>query len=272
MTNSATPICDLIESLMSRGQSRGQAIAEARKAEALLAYVGSGKALEEKRKKERERKQKWRAKTVSNVPGTVPGTESEYISSNNSRSVFTKEAKKEGKILHSADVPGTGELFEPAAAKPTNDWPKNYRDLFWATYPRRCGKAAAMRKLDALAKSGKLPWKTLFDGIGAYVKYVAGTEEQFIKHPATWLNQGCWDDEHKPKGSYNGAFRGPDEKLGFAGLAAKVRYAQAGQQAGPGEPAGSDGPDNGRGDSEERVERMARDRQAALPAPRAHRG
>jgi hypothetical protein len=270
MAESATPICDLIRSLMSRGLSPGQAIEEAAKTEAVLAYAMSGKALEAKRKMERERKQKWRAKTVANVPGTVPGTKSEYISSNNSRSVFTKEMKKESKILHS-DVPGTaGELFEsPSVEKPKGDWPKNYRDVFWATYPKRCGKAAAMKKLEAIAKAGKVPWVTFTAGVGAYVKHVAGTEDRFIKHPVTWLNQGCWDDEHKANGGYNGKVGGRYEGLSFAGLAATVRYGA--KQARDSDAASGEGLAGGRGDSEDRDERMARDRQAALPAPRSQR-
>lgn len=71
--------------------------------------------------------------------------------------------------------------------------PSKEFDAFWATYPRKVGKEAARK---AYAKALK---KTRADKIAAGVEElrirVAGKDQQFTPHPATWLNEGRWDDE-----------------------------------------------------------------------------
>ena len=69
-------------------------------------------------------------------------------------------------------------------------------DLFWAQYPRKIGKQAAFR---AYQKAKGIP------DIGLVLEALsrAKASEQwrrdngrYIPHPATWLNQGRWMDEH----------------------------------------------------------------------------
>lgn len=86
-----------------------------------------------------------------------------------------------------------------------SDWPKDHREQFWSTYPRKTEKQAAMSKLDAIRKSRTVPWAVLFAGVMRYAAHVVGTEHRYIKHPTTWLNRGCWDDELGPP-------RGPDHQ------------------------------------------------------------
>jgi phage replication O-like protein O len=73
-------------------------------------------------------------------------------------------------------------------------------EAFWTAYPKKVGKRAALRA-----------WKKI-KGL-SLVKILQALEEQkqweqwrrehgrFIPHPATWLNQGRWDDQpiDKPK-------------------------------------------------------------------------
>ncbi|GAA2545926.1 hypothetical protein HD598_002135 [Neomicrococcus aestuarii] len=69
---------------------------------------------------------------------------------------------------------------------------------FWAAYPRKVGKQAAIK---AYSKAMKLadPQKIL-EGI----QKIDVTDSQYIPHPATWLNAGRWDDEViKPKETYS---------------------------------------------------------------------
>lgn len=70
-------------------------------------------------------------------------------------------------------------------------WPSDYREQFWAAYPRKVGKAAAMRKLEQIR--GKVPFQRIIDAVRKYCS--ANHDPKFIKHPETWLNKGCWDDE-----------------------------------------------------------------------------
>jgi hypothetical protein len=66
-------------------------------------------------------------------------------------------------------------------------------DRFWIQYPRKVGKEAARK---AFAKAMK---KTTIDKVLSAVEdlriRVAGKDQQFTPHPATWLNEGRWDDE-----------------------------------------------------------------------------
>ncbi len=67
-------------------------------------------------------------------------------------------------------------------------------DTFWAAYPRKIGKQAAKK---AFAKVPKSAWPKLVPAIDAQKKSRQWTVEdgRFIPNPATWLNQGRWDDE-----------------------------------------------------------------------------
>ena len=67
-------------------------------------------------------------------------------------------------------------------------------DVFWSSYPKKIGKAAA-RKAWRKAK-GKPRLGELLESINAQKKTEQWQKDngQFIPHPATWLNQGRWDD------------------------------------------------------------------------------
>jgi hypothetical protein len=64
---------------------------------------------------------------------------------------------------------------------------------FWAAYPRKVGKGAAGR---AWAKAMRV---TTAEAVGAALRAAKWPDDpQYIPHPATWLNQGRWDDEETP--------------------------------------------------------------------------
>lgn len=67
-------------------------------------------------------------------------------------------------------------------------------ESFWGVYPRRIAKKEAMKKFDKAVGDGADPQK-IIDGAKAYSRSVEGKEQKYIAHPATWLNQGRWDDE-----------------------------------------------------------------------------
>jgi len=71
---------------------------------------------------------------------------------------------------------------------------------FWNCYPRRLGKKAAAAKFSAAVKSG-ISSQHLIQAAASYADHCRENriEERFIKHPTTWLHQGCWDDELKPE-------------------------------------------------------------------------
>ncbi len=96
----------------------------------------------------------------------------------------------------------------------------NRFDEFWQAYPRRIGKPLAKAKWDKITNGG-LKTRTLDKDSGSFVcislqatadELIEGAkkyhnknldmktfklkdEGKFICHPATWLNQGRWEDE-----------------------------------------------------------------------------
>lgn len=67
-------------------------------------------------------------------------------------------------------------------------------DVFWQHYPRKVGKGGARKSYRAaLTKTSP---ETLLAAIKAHASEMAGKDETFIPHPATWLNQERWMDQH----------------------------------------------------------------------------
>jgi len=64
---------------------------------------------------------------------------------------------------------------------------------FWAAYPRRVGKLAAYRRYKEAMKHAEP--EVINAGARRYARERAGQDTQYTKHPSTWLNAGCWDDE-----------------------------------------------------------------------------
>lgn len=80
------------------------------------------------------------------------------------------------------------------------DWPADYQVQFWKAYPNKKAKAFAMKALDKVAFAGKTKWADLISGLDRYI-LTDEVRRGFVKHPATWLNGGCWMDEPTPNGT-----------------------------------------------------------------------
>jgi hypothetical protein len=67
-------------------------------------------------------------------------------------------------------------------------------ESFWKLYPRKVAKRAAQKIWQRL---NSLEQKQALDAIPNHVKYwkLKMTEQDFIPHPSTWLNQGRFEDE-----------------------------------------------------------------------------
>ena len=64
-------------------------------------------------------------------------------------------------------------------------------DTFWSKYPRKVGKGDARK---AFAKAMKLTdMETILAAIDRYKSQKP--DWLHFKHPATWLNKECWEDE-----------------------------------------------------------------------------
>jgi hypothetical protein len=80
-------------------------------------------------------------------------------------------------------------LRKKAQASPAESF-----ERFWDVYPRRVAKVAAERAFAKAIEGGADP-ETLIAGAQRYAAERAGQEPRYTKHPATWLNAGCWEDE-----------------------------------------------------------------------------
>lgn len=93
----------------------------------------------------------------------------------------------------------------PVKAKKPSGYTDDFEN-FWRTYPRRIEKKSAFKAWKTALKSGATA-DEITAGAVRYAKYRAGEPERFTKHPSTWLNQGCWEDEYSTAGigyGYNG--------------------------------------------------------------------
>lgn len=76
-------------------------------------------------------------------------------------------------------------------------------DAFWSVYPKKTGKEAARKAFKKIPKSAH---PLLVPAVEAQKKSRQWMEEngRFIPNPATWLNQGRWEDEVQTSGvNYN---------------------------------------------------------------------
>lgn len=86
----------------------------------------------------------------------------------------------------------------PVKAKKQTGYTDDFEE-FWRTYPRRIEKKSAFKAWKTALKGGATA-DEITAGAARYAKYRAGEPERFTKHPSTWLNQGCWEDEYSTAG------------------------------------------------------------------------
>lgn len=74
----------------------------------------------------------------------------------------------------------------------TSEQPDGF-DAFWSLYPRHVAKVAARRKFETVTR--KVPPAVVIAGLRRWLAAADLSDEKFIPHAATWLNQGRWEDE-----------------------------------------------------------------------------
>ncbi len=72
-------------------------------------------------------------------------------------------------------------------------------DSWWSDCPKKIGKGQARRAFKAALRKVDVVHPDELDYVG-YVERerAAGQDDRYIKHPATWLNGECWNDEQEP--------------------------------------------------------------------------
>jgi hypothetical protein len=85
---------------------------------------------------------------------------------------------------------------------------------FYDAYPRHVGKAAAEKAFAKAVRGGAgrpaVPPSVILAGAKRYADERANQDPQYTKHPATWLNAGCWADEETANDSPEAREVAPD--------------------------------------------------------------
>lgn len=78
-------------------------------------------------------------------------------------------------------------------------------EIWWAEYPNKKSKQDALKIFERLLEKKQVSFDELLAGVKAYAEHCRRekTEPHYIKHPSTWLNQGCWADEYVPTKTQN---------------------------------------------------------------------
>ena len=75
------------------------------------------------------------------------------------------------------------------------EWPNDWFEQFWKFYPRRIARKAAWNALYKVMRNREVEFDKLIQAVQNFAAHVRGKDVQYIPHPATWINQGRWDDE-----------------------------------------------------------------------------
>ena len=126
----------------------------------------------------------------------------------------------------------TKEEEEPAKAVSKKASPAESDFPDWYTlYPLHKGRKAAL-KAYLLARK-EVSAADLLAGAQRYASAMTGTEPRFIAHPATWLNQGRWNDEYPVSDATKPAGRKPSaQESQHAAFARAAGFGDAGGDGG----------------------------------------
>lgn len=68
-------------------------------------------------------------------------------------------------------------------------------ETWYRQYPRKAAKAAASKAYRAIIAKKLATTEELLAGAMRYAAERCNQDPRYSKHPATWLNGGCWTDE-----------------------------------------------------------------------------
>jgi hypothetical protein len=122
--------------------------------------------------------------------------EKSNTSTRNGRSNGRREREKE--TLSPPDVASRdekkGRRDEVSPRAKARAVPAESFERFWRIYPRKVAKEGARRAFEKALKAGA-DADVLIAGAQRYAIERQEQDPKYTKHPATWLNAGCWEDE-----------------------------------------------------------------------------
>lgn len=97
-----------------------------------------------------------------------------------------------------ADHPSL-QLVQPPSERTSPSIDERF-DEFWKVYPRHEEKKRARDRFARILKAGEATAAQVIAGARAYAAQMQaeGREQPKVKHPTTWLNGACWEDDYTP--------------------------------------------------------------------------
>lgn len=144
---------------------------------------------DEAREAEAKRKAAYREKIARNgdKSGTVPD-----LSQQVPVSLHIAEAKADAEVEVVNPIPPSVAPFS-AGERVVSNSPT--AEQIYQAYPRKVGKAAALK---AIAKAGRtIGFDQLFGFVKEYAAAIAWQDQQYIPHPASWMNAARWEDDRE---------------------------------------------------------------------------
>jgi hypothetical protein len=131
--------------------------------------------------------------SVSSEPDDDEGNASSEPSTHHRPSIPQK-GEKPPQMEDGGDKMKEGEenAHAGAPASSAHRWPNGAFERFWMLFPNKVGRQAAQAKFDVIRKRGTVDFDRLMAGLASYC---AKRDDRPWCNPATWLNQGRWDDE-----------------------------------------------------------------------------
>lgn len=145
-----------------------------------------------KKDKDRARKAGWRARHAEGQPNDSAAVTQESRVTDAGQA---RDSARSDNTKHQAPVSIEAKASHPDESGEVHRFPPGFED-FWKAYPRKAGKDAAAK---AFAK--RRVGASLLAEMLAAIDRQKRSEQwlrdggQFIPHPATWLNEGRWQDE-----------------------------------------------------------------------------
>lgn len=128
------------------------------------------------------------------------------INSINKKRTREKKYYEKQKVIKNSNVANTNNTNNTNNKKKNNK--KEFLQQFetwWSEYPNKKSKQDAQRIFEKLLAAQRVSFDELLAGAKAYAEHCRQekTDPHYIKHPSTWLNQGCWADEYALPKSQN---------------------------------------------------------------------
>jgi hypothetical protein len=98
---------------------------------------------------------------------------------------------------------------------------------FWAACPKKVAQDTAWKAWSNPDKLPPLHYKLAIKQMKLYALHVQGKDQKYVKHPATWINGGCWKDVLEKKNNSKACvdcYKSYEVGFKFTGLGKDKKY------------------------------------------------